>query len=60
MDVDWIRDRNPQQPEKYAVVVELPDFKMRYLSTRSWSGTGWLNMGTNERVTCWLDRLEMP
>lgn len=60
MDVAWIGDRDPPKAEKYAVIVELPDFDMRYLSTRSWSGSAWLNMGTNERVTVWLDGLRLP
>lgn len=48
----------PPKPEKYVVMVE--EGGMAYLTTRSWSGTDWLNMRPCEAVTEWLDGLLLP
>ena len=57
----WWREpekKLPPKPEKYVVVVE--EGGMAYLTTRSWSGTDWLNMRPAEKVTEWLEGLLMP
>jgi hypothetical protein len=58
--VRWVKpeDETPPKPEKYVVMVE--EGGMAWLSTRSWSGQGWLNMNACERVSEWLDGLITP
>ena len=61
--MSWVRwrepaDALPPKPEKYVVMVE--EGGVAYLTTRSWSGSMWLNMNACEKVTEWLENLKTP